>query len=152
MRYLVALWAVLTLAACSTAQGPRSGPPAGSTNLVQAAELQDPTLLPVVQFLIRAAAADFHAHSPPDPTRFRDVRLGHVLTARGEAQYMLCGEFLAAGAGGKAEWTRFATIRTSDYEQWLGAQAAGFCDGPAVVWDKAGNLSNALQVELQSLH
>lgn len=140
MRYLAALLAVLMLAACGTAHGPRSGTPAGSADSAQAA-----------QFLIHASAADFQAHRPPDPVRFRDVRLGHVMTARGEAQYMLCGEFLAAEAGGKAEWTRFATIKTSDYEQWLGAQAAGFCDGPAVIWDKAGDLSNALQGELQSL-
>lgn len=151
MRYLVALLAALSLAACSTAPGPRGSLPAGSTNPDQAAQLQDPTLLPVVQFLIHASASDFHDHRPPDPVRFRDVRLGHVMTARGEAQYMLCGEFLAAEAGDEAAWTRFATIKTSDYEQWLGAQAAGFCDGPAVAWDKAGDLSNALLVEVQSL-
>jgi hypothetical protein len=33
---------------------------------------------------------------------------------------MLCGQFLPAVEGGTAEWTSFVTIKTSDYEQWMG--------------------------------
>jgi len=73
------------------------------------------------------------------------------MTPSGEAQYMLCGQFLPAQEGGKAEWTPFATIKTSGYEQWLGAQAAGFCQGSSVIWDKVGDLSSSLQSRLDSL-
>jgi len=64
---------------------------------------------------------------------------------------MLCGQFLPAQEGGKAEWTPFATIKTSGYEQWIGAQAAAFCQRPSVMWDKVGDLPSLLQSRLASL-
>ena len=137
MRYLAVLFATLVLAGCSKAPVTRSESQAVS-----------PT---VVQFLLTAAASDFHNHRPPDPVRFRDVRLGHFMTPSGEEQYMLCGQFLPAQEGGKAEWTPFATIKTSGYEQWIGAQAAGFCQRSSVIWDKEGDLSTSLQSRLDSL-
>ena len=73
------------------------------------------------------------------------------MTPSGEEQYMLCGQFLPAQEGGNAEWTPFATIKTSDYEQWIGAQAAGFCQHSPVIWDEVGDLSSALQSRLDSL-
>ena len=143
MRYLAVLFATLVLAACSTAPVKRSESQAG--------ELQKASTDSVVQFLLTAAATDFHTHRPPDPVRFRDVRIGHVMTTSGEKLYMLCGQFLPAQEGGKAEWTPFATIKTSGYEQWIGAQAAGYCQDSSVMWDKAGDLSSSLQSRLDSL-
>lgn len=140
MRYLAILFATLCLAGCGTA--PATGGESQSASL---------TTDPVLQFLITAAATDFHTHRPSYPLRFRDVRMSHVMTPTGEEQYMLCGDFLPAQQGGKAEWTPFATIKTSGYEQWIGAQAAGFCQGSAVVWDKAGDLTSALQSRFDSL-
>ena len=73
------------------------------------------------------------------------------MTPDGEKQYMLCGQFLPAQEGDKAEWTSFATIKTFGYEQWIGAQAAGLCQRLSITWDKEGDLSSALQSELDSL-
>ena len=151
MRYLTVLFAALVLAACSTAPITNSGSQAVSPTQVLAPELQKASIDSVVQFLLTAAATDFHTHRPPDPVRFREVRIGHVMTPSGEEQYMLCGQFLPAQAGGKAEWTPFATIKTSGYEQWIGAQAAAFCQGSSVIWDKVGDLSSSLQSRLDSL-
>jgi hypothetical protein len=103
----------------------------------------------VREFLLTSAANDFHSHRPQDPVRFRDVRIGHVMNPTGEEQYVLCGQFLPAGS--KAEWTPFATIKTSGYEQWIGAQAADFCQGSSVIWDEVGDLSSSLQSRLDSL-
>lgn len=139
-RCLAVLMATSGLAACSTASGTHS-----DSRAVR------PASDSVVKFLLTAAATDFHAHRPPDPVRFRDVRMGHVMTPGGEEQYMLCGEFLPAQEGGRAEWTPFATIKTSGYEQWLGAQAAGFCQRSSVIWDDTGDLSSSLQSRLDSL-
>jgi hypothetical protein len=150
MRYLAVLLATLSLAACSTAPATRSEPRAMSPAQVLAPELLRASIDPVVQVLLTAAATDFHTH-PPSAVRFRDVRIGHVMTPGGEAQYMLCGQFLPAREGGKAEWTPFATIKTSGYEQWLGTQAAGFCQGSSVIWDRGGDLSSSLQSRLDSL-
>jgi hypothetical protein len=73
------------------------------------------------------------------------------MTPSGEEQYMLCGQFLPAQEGGNAEWTPFATIKTSGYEQWIGTQAADYCQRSAVIWDKEGDLSPSLQSRFDSL-
>jgi hypothetical protein len=136
MRYLAVLFATFVLAGCSKAPVTR-----GESQAVS------PT---VVEFLLTAAATDFHTHRPPDPVRFRDVRIGHVMTPSGEKEYRLCGRFLPAQQAGKAEWTPFATIKTSDYEQYIGAQAADFSQDPSVIWDKVDDLSSSLQRRLEA--
>jgi hypothetical protein len=73
------------------------------------------------------------------------------MTPGGEEQYMLCGQFLSAQEGGTGEWTPFATIKTSPYEQWIGAQAAGLCQSSSIIWDKERDLSSSLQSRLDSL-
>ena len=151
MRYLAILFTTLGLAACSTPPVARGESQAVSPTQVLAPELQNASIDSVVQFLLTAAATDFRTHRPPDPVRVRDVRIGHVVTPSGNEQYMLCGQFLPAQEGSTAEWTPFATIKTSGYEQWIGAQAAGFCRGSSVIWDKVGDLSSSLQSRLASL-
>ena len=102
MRYVLALFATLVLTACSTAPVTRTASQAVSPTQVVAPELPKASLGPVIQFLLTAAATDFHTHRPPDPVRFRDVRIGHVMTPSGEEQYMLCGQFLPAQEGSRA--------------------------------------------------
>lgn len=140
ITHLAVLLAAFFLAACRDAPVAR-GEPGGRDDATDS----------VVQFLVASAANDFHTHRPPDPVRFRDVRIGHIVTASGEPQYFLCGRFLPAQEGRKADWTPFATIKTSGYEQWIGDQAEHFCEGSAVNWDKAGDLSSLLQSRLDSL-
>lgn len=152
MRYVPVVLAVLVLANCSTTPVQRSESPAAvSPTQAPTPESQNASIDSIVQFLLTSAATDFHTHRPPDPVRFRDVRMGHVTASGGEKQYMLCGQFLPAQEGGKAEWTPFTTIKTSGYEQWLGGQAANYCHGPSFVWDNVGDLSSALQGRLDSL-
>jgi len=139
MRYLAVLFATLGFAAC--------GSPPGTYSATDQTAPADSA----VQFLITAAATDFHAHRPPDPDRFRQVRIGHITTPTGEEQYRLCGWFLPAQEEGMIEWTPFATIKTSDYEQWIGAQAVPFCEGSSLTWDSLGDLSSSLQSRLDSL-
>jgi len=137
MRYLSVLFATLVLAGCSTAPVPHSESKAVTPG--------------VVQFLLTAAADDFHSHRPLEPVRFRDVRVGHVMSPTGEEQYRLCGQFLPAPQGGKAEWTPFATIKSSGYEQYIGALAASFRQDQSVIWDDVDDLSSSLQSRLESL-
>jgi hypothetical protein len=146
MRYLAILLTTLGLAACNTGSGTSGGSQAVSSTQVPAPEVQR-----VVEFLLTAAASDFHTHRPPDPALFRDVRVGHVVSPSGQEQYLLCGQFLPAQEGRTAEWTPFATIKTSGYEQWIGAQAVRYCRGSSVLWDKVGDLSSSLQTRLTSL-
>jgi hypothetical protein len=151
MRYFAILLTICGLAACRTAPVTGSESQAASPTQVVAPELQQASIDSVVQFLVTAAASDFHTHRPPDPARFRDVRLGHSVTPSGKERYMLCGQFLPAQEEGKAEWMPFVTIKTSGYEQMIGAQAAAFCQGSSVIWDNVGDLSSSLQSQLASL-
>ena len=151
MRYLAVLVATLVLAACSTTPVTPSESQAVSPAQALAPELQKASMAPAMQFLLAAAATDFHTHRPSDPVRFRDVRIGHVMAPNGAEQYMLCGQFLSAQERGKAEWTPFTTIKTSGYEQLIGAQAAGLCQRTSIIWDKEGDLSSSLQSRLDSL-
>jgi hypothetical protein len=135
MRSLVTCLSMLALIACSTNSSNRAGPAA---------------LDPSVDFLLTAAANDFHAHAPPMPARFRNVRSGYVMTADGTRQYMLCGEFLPLQEGARPEWAFFATVKTSGYEQVLGGQTVGLCARTPVTWNQ-GDLSSSLQSRLDSL-
>jgi hypothetical protein len=149
MRCAVVLLVTLVLAACNTA--PASHTQSQAVSPGPSSEEQKSSTDSPVEFLLTAAATDFHAHHPPFPARFRDVRFGHFITQAGAKQYMLCGEFLPQQREDKAEWTPFATIKTSGYEQYVGVQAVSFCQRAQVVWDNNGDLSSSLQKRLDSL-
>ena len=96
----------------------------------------------------------FMPTAPPVVERFREVRFGHLVTAAGENRPLLCGDFLPKEQEHKAaEWTPFATIQTGKtvYEQWLGAQAASFCQPSKFVRDDKKDFSSTLQSRLDSL-
>ena len=139
MRTLVALLTTLVLAACSTAPAARDQSHPQNASVSSAAES-----------MLTWAATDFHTHRGSYPARFRNVRSGYFVTAEGTRQYRLCGEFLPAQGGDTAQWTRFVTITTDPYEQWIGGQAAPFCDDASMTWEQ-GDLSSLLKSRLDSL-
>jgi hypothetical protein len=150
MWYFIALF-TLVFAACSTTPVSKSQfQPAGPRQGLALEEPKPSTDSPV-EFLLKSAATDFHAHRPPAVERFRDVRFGHVMTPVGAKQYQLCGEFLPQQREGKAEWTPFATIKTSGFEQYLGVQAASWCQGSQFVQDRDEDLSSTLQNRLDEM-
>jgi hypothetical protein len=97
-----------------------------------------------VNFLINSAAQDFRAHGPKD-VQVRDVYLGYRPGENGVNQYLLCGQFRSTDA---EKWQYFATIQTSHYEQWLGAQASALCDAKDIQWSERTDLSPMLQKQL----
>jgi hypothetical protein len=145
IRHLASVTSILVLIACKANSIPRSQP-AQATSHEQQKESKDTPL----QFLLTAAATDFHTQHQSHTIYFRKVHIGRVTTPEGEKQYMLCGQFLPARAKDKADWTFFVTIKTSGYEQWLGDQAASLCKQPSIIWDK-GDLSSSLQSRFDSL-
>jgi len=151
MRHVVLVVVMLGLAACNTTPVSQNQPQPASPAPVAASEGEKPSTDSPMEFLLISSASDFHAHRPPTVARFRGVRFGHMMSADGATRYLLCGEFLPQAQQGKAEWTPFVTIKTSGYEQWLGSQAVGFCQGSKVVWDGVEDLSSALQNRLDSL-
>ena len=151
MRYLAILIATFVLAACSTTPVTQSESRPVSSSQVPAPEPQNARIDSVVQFLLTSAATDFHTHGPSHILRFRDVHIKNVISPGGDERYMLCGQFLPAQEGNSAEWTPFTTIKTSGYEQWLGAQAVGFCQNASVILENEGDLSSLLQSRFDSL-
>ena len=142
MRHLATLIAAAAITACATT--PKTDTTTSTTATVES-ELTGSALDSVVQFLVTSSASDFRAH-PPKPTTLRQVRVGHTMGAAG-AQYMLCGQYLPVAGG---EWTPFATLKTSGYEQLLGAQAKGVCQGGSVTWDQVPDQTAALQSQLDA--
>jgi hypothetical protein len=139
MRCLAVFVSSLVLAACGAA------PPDPSSS-----KQAKPSTSTPVEFLLTSAATDFRAHRPPYPSRFRDVRIGYLTNPDGTRQYRMCGAFLPASEGGKAEWIPFATIQTSGYEQYVGGQAATYCGTSSFVYEE-GDFSSSLQNRLDSL-
>ena len=107
------------------------------------------TAVTPVEFLMTSSVEDFSKHRPPYPARVRDVRLGYLVAPDSVRRYILYGEFLPESTGGSPEWTRFVTIQTSPYEQWLGGQAKAMAEQPAAVWLE-GEYSAPLQERLDA--
>ena len=139
MRLPIILATILWLAACSTA------PMLDATDAPSAASIDAS-----VDALLTTAAADFHAHRPPEPSQFRAVRAGTLATPDGPSQPLICGEFLPLQPNGSAQWTLFATIKTSGHEQWLGNSALAFCENAAVSW-QPGDWTTTLQRKFEAL-
>ncbi|HEU4879583.1 MAG TPA: hypothetical protein VFT21_09020 [Gemmatimonadaceae bacterium] len=136
MRFLLASFSTFVFLACSTAPAARSGSP-----------IQEEPLSSTVEFLLTSAVTDFsHMPALPPSVRFRDVRTGYTTTSEIGKQYRLCGSFSPA-LDGKDGWTPFVTIKTSGYEQYLGAQAVSECTREGITWDKR-DLSSLLQSQL----
>ena len=150
MRYWMVVFLALGLTACNKTS-PTHGESGAESSAHAPADAEEAAPDSIVEFLLAAAAGDFHAHRPPDPVQFRDVRIGRLVTPDGKAQYLMCGQFLPAQGGSNAEWMSFGTIKTSGYEQYIGAQAVAFCQNSSVTWEKAEDLSSMLKSRLDSL-
>ena len=147
MRYLITLFTTLFIAACSSAPIASNQSRTPNPTAVNVPAPSQESIDAIVKFLLTSAAGDFHDHGPKGRLRFRNVRVGH-LTTDGKESYRLCGEFLQEGD--KAEWTRFATIKTSGYEQYIGGGAETYCPA-SIIWDTQGDLSSSLQNQVDAL-
>ncbi len=144
MRHIAILICLILLIACNTRTKQSDNSQTKSTEISESTDS-------IIQFLLTTAALDFYNHRPPDPLRFRDVRLGHLTGSNKVRRYILCGQFLPVEEKNKAEWISFVTIKTDPYEQWLGNQASAYCNDTSVVWENVSDLSSLLQSRLDSL-
>ena len=151
MRSLAVLCVACVLAGCGPDRAPRGQPQAASAPTANAPPARRASIDPDLGFLLDASAGDFHAHQPPYPERFRDVRVGHTVDPDGKQRPLLRGQFLPKQGQVEPEWTTFVTIKTSDYEQMLGGQAEGFCQRSSIAWDDREDLSSSLKSRLDSL-
>jgi hypothetical protein len=95
-------------------------------------------------FLLSAAAEDFSRNKAMQPSAFRNLRIGHIVTNSKEKQYLLCGQFLLLPREEQEEWVNFATIKTDPYEQWIGGQSEGLCQRSLMIWESHDDLTSKL--------
>jgi len=98
-----------------------------------------------VELLLSAAALDFTLPGSPHPVGIRQARVGRMPDGSGNLTYFLCGKFLPSDKQGMKEWVPFATIKTSDYEQWLGGHANSYCSQKQIKWYKVDQSSALLK-------
>jgi len=100
-----------------------------------------------VEFLLASAAKEFSSSGAGRPTAIRNARIGFLHDATTGA-YILCGSF-KSGSGSAAKWTPFATIKTSDYEHWIGGAAQAYRTQKNITW-YPGNYAPALMRRLEN--
>lgn len=93
----------------------------------------------VIQFLITSAAIDFNEHQPPIAIDFRNVKAGFI-SSDNVRIYLICGEFFSQE---KKVWDSFTTIKTSDYEQYLGTTT--YCEDATFVETDSNRLSDEIK-------
>ena len=97
----------------------------------------------VVEFLLASSAKDFKASGGSLPTAIRAARIGYFAES-GKGNFLLCGSF-KSGHGPQEKWTPFATIKTSDYEQWVGGTAKAYCEQRTIKWYPGNHSTTVMQ-------
>jgi hypothetical protein len=105
------------------------------------------TLDAILEKLLSASAKDFYEHQPPIPIDFRNVQFKYYE----EKIYVICGQFLVLENQKEEQWINFATIKTSDYEQWIGSNALSYCQNSKKILPLKRDLSSALKKQFNSL-
>jgi hypothetical protein len=141
MRYFV----LIPLLILATLKSPSVGIHPTDTvksELVYSPQLQEPTDS-VLHYLIRSTVSDFRTQRPSDHLKFKEVYFGHITSDSKKKTYLLCGKFLSTKGEGSNKWTQFATIRTSGFEIYLGANI--YCQDPSFTLENKNDLSSVLQ-------
>ena len=105
----------------------------------------------IVDYLVEAAAKDFHEHPPGPGLKLREVLVGHLTDEADLRHYRLCGEFQVTKDGVPEAWRHFATLKTSAYEQWIGGDSEQHCKGAAFQWEPGPDLAPRIQQRLDAL-
>jgi len=103
----------------------------------------------VTDFLLLSCASDFQK-SKPTPTKFNATYFGYKELPSNKKMFLLRGQFQPAEEN-QRKWIPFVTIKTSGYEQWIGAQSNGFTQDSTTVWDTSRDLSSLLASKVDSL-
>jgi hypothetical protein len=113
------------------------------------ASIKKPVAIPatpdpvIVEFLLASAQKEFKSSSSNRPTAIRNARIG-FLHEGPTGNYLLSGSF-KSGHGATAKWTPFTTIKTSDYEHWLGGTAKAFSNRKNIKWYPEDYASTLMQ-------
>lgn len=101
----------------------------------------------IVSTVVEISARDFVKNQQPAPVDFKNVKLKYIKKSSGEELYILCGQFVTAD---KQE-IQFATIKNSDYEQWIGNSALTYCQDSKEISYTKRDLSTLLKNKFDSI-
>lgn len=101
----------------------------------------------IVNLIVDISATDFYKNQQPAPTNFENVKLKYIKKQNGEELYILCGQFSTKDS----QEIQFATVKNSDYEQWVGVNALTYCQDSQVIPYSKMDLSTALKSKFDSL-
>ncbi len=149
--YISVLIVTFCLASCNTAPDNNNSSLKDIPDSIPYDEKQHASLDSIVNYLLNASAQDFHDHLPPVPVNFRNVQVRNLTGPNTENRYLLCGQFLSQEKQSKDEWTSFATIKTSAYEQWIGNNLS-YCQDSKAVSYKINDLSSELKSRFDALN
>jgi hypothetical protein len=110
-------------------------------------ENQTDTLENIVNSIIYLSANDFYKNQQPTPVDFKNVKLKYIKKTNGEELYILCGQFVI----NDKQKIQFATVKNSDYEQWIGNSASTYCQDSKEIPYTKEDLSSALKNKFNSL-
>lgn len=110
-------------------------------------EIQTDKLDSIVSLIIDISSNDFYKNQQPIPIDFKNVKLKYIKKTDGEELYILCGQFITSD---KQE-IQFATVKNSDYEQWIGNSALTYCQDSKEISYSKKDLSSALKEKFNSL-
>lgn len=111
-------------------------------------KIEHDSLEKVIDAIIDISANDFYKNQNPLPIDFHNVEIKYHLKPNKEMLYILCGQFQTDNTN---ERTQFATIKNSDYEQWIGPNGSTYCENSIGIPYSAKELSTELKSRLNSL-
>lgn len=144
---LAVLVGVLNACNNNSSKSNNSEPAVVNTDSVVLNEAQTAKLDSIVATVINVSASDFYKNQQPAPVDFRDVKLKYIKKPSGEELYILCGQFIT----NDKQVIDFATVKNSDYEQWIGNSASTYCANSKIIPYTKTDLSIALKNKFDSL-
>ena len=145
-RWISPAWLPFTAAVLLLGCRPETRPSQDTSRSMAASDPAAPhDRIASLEYLLTSAGDDFRANTE-GLIEVRNVRFGLRDTTGGQESYVLCGDFRRRSEGDTAQWVPFATVETSQYEQWLGETR--FCQTLSGAWDTSDSLTIRLQKAL----
>ncbi len=98
----------------------------------------------IVEFLLESSVKDFRMVQKPLPDAFRNLSFGYLDGENQIRRFLMCGEFSYQKENGDTEWRHFVTIKTVDYEQWVGDKQSDYCRDATPLSYSGGDVSAEL--------
>jgi hypothetical protein len=131
-----------------TSKGNSQPTPTASADTLPLKIIPSTQLDTLVPAIIALSANDFYKNQPPAPMAFKDVKLNYIKKPSGEELYILCGIFVTSDQ----KETPFATVKNSDYEQWIGTNALTYCQESQEILYTKEDLATALKAKFDALN